>query len=458
MVVNILSGGDKLKIQLDSQLCKELKEKINEHHNFTYEKTANFKFPNNKKDVSAGAYKCICATLARINDLVEHCNNIETEGQFGLCDFLNYTQSLIECINIIGRVYKVEPLYKGVNKNDTSVFHQAGLNNNGNDEKYFTYLRSLCSVHPVETSRHAEYQGNQAEWCPYILTDKSSMLVQFPNVYPDLKDADFVVTIYRNDMKLCKYVPIYIKDLIAYVQKRYQHIRQIIKAINDCNQELIDNYKKKPIPEPGSFTDYISYFNNLQSAITERCGENHSDKTKKWICIMKAHFEDNTMQEKLFAYQEVLKTGIANIHQQLQQMEIDYYFEEEPISYDTSFVKNSYVLEKLDYLQEDFWRLSLDEAVKLAESGGETFNNNRIDNMLSMISDARMNGADDEGLLNITRYIDRQYTITNSEWARIQLKIIEPYFDNIVEFDYHLNDWYLHLQVEIAFWLLSQRS
>lgn len=447
-----------MKIQLDPQLCDKLREKINEHHNFTYEKTADFKFPNSRNEVTAGAYNCICATLDRINDLVEHCNSIEIDGQFGLCDFFNYTQSLIECITIIGKVYKVVPLYKGVDKNDTSVFHQCGLNNDGNDEKYFTYLRSLCSVHPVETSRHKEYQGNQAEWCPYILSGKSSMLVRFPNVYPELKDADFVVTVYRNDLKLCKYVPIHVKELIAYVQKRYQHINEVIKAITDYNQKLIDSFKKKPISEPESFTDYVSYLNNLQNAITERCGENHTDKTKEWICIIKAHFEDETMQENLLTYQEALKTGIAIIHQHLQQMGIDYYFEEEPISYDTRFIKNGYALEKLGYLQEDFWRLSFDEAIKLAENGGEPFSNDRIDDMLSIISNARMNGADDEDLMDISKEIDQQYTTTNSEWARIQLKIIEPYFDNVVVFDYHLNDWYLHLQIEIAFWLISQRS
>ena len=422
-----------MKIRLDTQLCDKLRKKINEHHNFTYEKTAAFKFPNSKNEVTAGAYNCICATLDRINDLVKHCNSIEIEGQFGLCDFLNYTQSLIECITIIGKAYKVVPLYKGADKNDTSVFHQAGLNNDGNDEKYFTYLRSLCSVHPVETSRHKAYQGNQAEWCPYILSGKSSMLTKFLNVYPDLEDADFVVTVYRNDLKCSKYVPIHVK-------------------------ELIDNFKKKPIPKPENFTDYVSYLNSLQTAITERCGENYADKTKEWICIINAHFENDEMQEKLLAYQETLKTGISSVHQHLLQMGIDYYFEEEPISYDTRFVKSGYALEKLGYLQEDFWGLSFYEAIKLTESSGEPFCNERIDTMLSIISDARMNGADEEDLMDIAREIDHRYTTTNSEWARIQLKIIEPYFDNIVEFDYHLNDWYLHLQVEIAFWLISQRS
>lgn len=447
-----------MKIQLDSQITVDLREKINEHHNISYEKDADFKFPNNKNTVTASAYNCICATLDRISDLVQHCNSIEIEGQFGLCDFLNYSQSLIECITILGKIYKVEAPYKGVNKNDISVFQQAGLTGNGNDEKYFTYLRSLCSVHPVETSRHPEYQGDQAEWCPYISSGKHSMLVRFAPLSSELENADFVVTVYRNDVELSKYVPIHVDKLIEYVQKRYLHINDIIIAVEKYNSEIIERLRNKKIPLPEAFDDYILYLNSLQAAITERCGKNHSDKTKEWVCIFKAHFENEIMQNSLIKYQKALKQGISIIHKKLQNMEINHYFEEEPISYDRHFIKNGYALEKLSYLQQDFWRLSFEDAIILAENGGEPFENSRINNMLCMISYARENGAENGGLEDVARYIDSKYSTTNSEWARIQLKIIEPYFDNVVEFDYGLNDWYLHLQIEIAFWLISERS
>ena len=232
----------------------------------------------------------------------------------------------------------------------------------------------------------------------------------------------------------------------------------ITKEIDNYNQNLIDKYKMKPILEPENFDDYTSYLSNLQNAIIERCGEEHSEKTKEWICIMKAHFADEDMQEKLIAYQEALKNGISIIHKNLQQMNIDFYFEEEPISRDTTFVKNSYALGKLAYLEEHFWGLSLEEAIELAESGGESFCNARIDNMLSIISEAVKNSESNEEIEDIARNIDLHYGTSNSEWARIQLKIIEPYFDNVVVFDYHMNDWFLHLQVEIAFWLVAQRK
>lgn len=446
-----------MKIHLNPQLSAALRAKINEHHNFSYEKTADFSFPKSKGKVHAQAYNCICATLDRIDDLVTHCNNIKIDSQFGLCDFFNYTQSLIECIKVLGDIYDVPALYKKPNEHDISIFNQPGKDNNGNDEKYFTYLRSLCSVHPVETSRHKEYQGDEAEWCPYITRSKSSPLALLSNRQPELKNADFFATVYRNDEKYSKIVPIRISELIAYVERRYQHIQTIINAVDNYNQTLISNFKSKSIPASDDFTDYITYLENLQKEIVERCGQPNNRKVREWIAVFKAHFKNDEMQRKLVDYQESFKQGIATIHDSLQEMNVDSYCEVEPITYKTDFIPNGYALEKLHYLENDFWGMEEADAYKLVESGGTPYINERIDQMLDIIFFARQNGATMEDLSDIAREIDAQYHTTNSEWARIQLKIIEPYFDNVIEFDYHLNDWYLHLQIEIAFWIISQR-
>lgn len=138
-----------MKIQLDLQLNKRLREKINEINNFSVDKTSDFQFPSDKKGVKreGNAFNCICVALDRIDDLVEHCNNLELtqtkEGTFALCDLFNYGQTLIDCITIIGNVYGI----KYDSTNDLSSFHQNGANGKGNDEKYFKYLRSLmfCS-------------------------------------------------------------------------------------------------------------------------------------------------------------------------------------------------------------------------------------------------------------------------------------------------------------------------
>ena len=57
-----------MRIQLDPQLCDKLREKINEHHNFTYEKTAAFKFPNSRNEVTAGVYTVTAANNPTTGD------------------------------------------------------------------------------------------------------------------------------------------------------------------------------------------------------------------------------------------------------------------------------------------------------------------------------------------------------------------------------------------------------
>lgn len=99
-----------------------------------------------------------------------------------------------------------------------------------------------------------------------------------------------------------------------------------------------------------------------------------------------------------------------------------------------------------------------EEAYKLIEQGGVPFTNDRIRLMLSIISEAQKANLSEVEMMDVARQIDDRFKTTNSEWARIQLKIIEPCFENVVEFDYFLDDWYLHLQIEIAFWCMLKNG
>ena len=132
-----------------------------------YERKAKFKVPGKRGEMEESkAFNCICACLDRIDDLVVHCNDIakNIENIYGLCDILNYGQTLIDCISMIAKIYGVKYNSEG----DISCFKESGLDGKGNDEKFFKYIRSLCSVHPVETAYHPSYQGEQPEWCPWI--------------------------------------------------------------------------------------------------------------------------------------------------------------------------------------------------------------------------------------------------------------------------------------------------
>ena len=85
-----------MKLTLNPELNRRLREKINEWDNFTCEKTSNFKSPEKRgKCINTQAYNCICACLDRIDELVEHCNALELKSLFGLYDIFKDRKSVV---------------------------------------------------------------------------------------------------------------------------------------------------------------------------------------------------------------------------------------------------------------------------------------------------------------------------------------------------------------------------
>ena len=451
--------GGKMKIQLNIQLSKNLREKVNEINNFSFNKTAYFQFPSDKKGSTqeGNAFNCICAALDRIDDLVKHINSLDltqtTEGTFALCDFLNYGQTLIDCITIIGKVYGV----KYESKDDCSCFHQRGNYANGNDEKYFKYLRSLCAVHPLATYAHSEYQGNQPEWCPYINIASSSASRLLVIGAKELKGADYIARVYRNDMEFSKYVPIKVKQLFKYLQNRYNFINNIIQAIEYYNQNQIKRLCNNHILLPDECESYDNYLENLEDEIHIRCGD-LKYIVRTWRAIFMTHFEDSVNETLLDEYKAELKVGIERIRAGLQDMSClndDFSFEaiaEENIPEIEGY---HYEQEKLSYLFPSYAIESENVDFSFISKKSD-LDIKRIDLMLNMIDIAQQRGVTHEDLKEVGRYIDSKLHTTNSEWARIQIKIMEPILGKYIKFDYLLNDWLLYLQTKIAKWLLSR--
>ena len=441
-----------MKLDLNPEISKRLREKINEWHNFTYEKEANFKVPGKKIENTAKAYSCICACMDRIDDLVKHCNEIEIDNVWGLCDIFNYGQTLIDCITRIGRVYEASYDANG----DTSSFRNSTSEGKGNDEKYFKYLRSLCSVHPVDTSQHPIYQGEENEWCPYIIEGRSPLarLGVYGNGW---EDVDFYAVVYGNDMiEINKHIPIYVAEIVNYLRKRYEYIEEIIKAVECYNQNRVGYFKRKEILRPDAFDDYFQYLSNLKLEVKVRCGEESSYIywIKMWQTVEHSHFKDEKMQMFLQEYKVSLKQKILDFHNYLQEMR-----EEDLKSprewYTTSFIKDGYALSKLSYLEAEVD--NADDLDQIARENGDVYRDSSVQLFLETLEKERKNNTSDEELRKIARSIDGKYHVTNSEWARIQLKLIEPCFENVIEFDYFLSDWYLYLQVQIAIWLVNKK-
>ena len=108
-----------MKLTLNPELNRCLREKVNEWNNFTCEKKANFKSPEKKgKPIEMEAFNCICACLDRIDELVAHCNTLELKSLFGLYDIFNYGQTLIDCISMISKIFRMKRrmIYRALTK------------------------------------------------------------------------------------------------------------------------------------------------------------------------------------------------------------------------------------------------------------------------------------------------------------------------------------------------------
>lgn len=451
-----------MKIKLDLQTNHKLREKIYEINNFSFDKIAEFQYPFDKRGnkQKSNAFNCICAALERIDDLVKHCNDLNLtqtqKGTFALYDLFNYGQTLIDCISMIGNIYGI----KYESKNDTSSFNEKGSNGEGNDEKYFKYLRSLCSVHPLATNAHSEYQGNQPEWCPYVNTSKNIGIQLLSYRNEELKNADYVATVYRNDMEFSKYIPIRVNQIFHYIKKRYSFINKIIGAIESYNSSQILELKNKHMLLPTECKTYDDYLKNLEDEIHIRLGC-WEYQARKWRAIFKTHYDDELNEEALFVYKEELKKGITKVHARLQAMD----FLDEDFVCDAIDDRSIEELKEYPYEMEKMCYLLPSYALENRETEDFSFIDEpadldclRMKEMLNIIDTARYNGATHKHLQSIRINLDAKYKTTGAEWARIQLKIMSPVLGKYISFDYFLNDWHLYLQVEIAKWLLLRNE
>lgn len=440
-----------MELNLDPSLNQQLRDILNKRHNFMYEKKAKFEIPGKRREMGElDAFNCICACLDRIDSLVEHCNDIakNIEDIYGLCDILSYGQTFIDCISMIAKIYGVT--YKS--RGDISCFNEKGLDGKGNDEKFFKYIRSLCSVHPVETSYHPSYQGGQPEWCPWISKVESQREIWFFDKYcsEKLREADFVAIVYRNDLKYNKHVYISLKQVFEYLRKRYSYIETIIDEVKKQDEEKISELRNKHMLLPEECKDYDVYLNELKKAIEERCGNSSSWRINEWKTIFSSHFKDHNVEDVLGLYKVELKKGIEKIHISLQNMELDYYFEKEAVDYIMSFIPSEYTysLSKLHYL-EPIWEDEEFSCEKVLSKDKYTGDYSRVVEMLGVVAHIQ-SAMDEVDISVINREIDAKYQPTDAEWARVQLKWLEPYCD--VKFNYKLGDWYLYLQTIIIFW------
>ena len=176
------------KLMLNTYLCGDLRNKVNEYQHYSITKTHSI-----KNDKFTNGWKTICAIMDRIEDTAIYLNEIDLRKTnsrlciFNFYNFMNISASLLDNIKFLAEIYDYD--LSDIDKK-TDIFNQLGSNHLGTDKRYFEYLRSLCSVYPIETNHQKEFLDiyTKVECCPFVILKNETDFKDIINYIEYLKN------------------------------------------------------------------------------------------------------------------------------------------------------------------------------------------------------------------------------------------------------------------------------
>lgn len=320
---------------------------------------------------SYNAWDRTCAAMDRLEDTILYLNSMELgkEGKnrsaFDFYDFINNAFIVIDCIKTIGHIFKIDEKYIAEIEKSTSIFGNK-LGDDCTDQRFFEYIRSLCSVHPLFTNRQKEFlNGSKFHCCPFV-TWKSSLI---------FRDADLTAFIYTsNPNEKTLYLDLYVSQFEQYLAKWIDLIPKVIEAKNKYAEKEYEKLRKEPVKYLSQFNNDISeYLEYLKDEYCKRFDYGNDyifDEYKKIFTITLSDSRNNILLEK---YQNAILYSLSYLRNGLQNMSFDGFdntgikhseewlettlFDELYIlsSYGSKFSQYSYNLEKLYYLCSDHY-------------------------------------------------------------------------------------------------------
>ena len=257
------------QIQIDSYVANILRETINSEKDMYLNRESDIKI--NRKTKKYRSWDLTCAIMDRLDDTVEYLNSLQLNtGEYkksavDFFNFINQATVIIDCVDTLAELFNIS--LEDENQN-TDIFNMSGLNKKGTDKKYFEYIRSICSVHPVDTSYYREiYQESDFECSPFVSWNQNHFW-QDPNF-------DIFAVVYTNEKNEGnKTLKIKISEVFEYIKFRYSLLEKIISEIKKEQESIIISYIETPIKRVSDFGDYTVYLENLKIEEEQRFGTN----------------------------------------------------------------------------------------------------------------------------------------------------------------------------------------
>lgn len=401
------------QIKINTQVLTELRRKINEEQCISYNKEY-YHIVDRKKGKRKvfRAWDKICAVMDRLDDTVDYLNELKLNtgkyrrSAFDFYDFMNNASVVIDCIKELVEIFEVDDSDIKISNN---IFNQYGSDNKGTDERYFEYLRSLCSVHPIETSRHRRYQDNEFECSPYVMWNDGGIWIN--------DDCDLHAVVYTSkDDQYSKRIKIYILQVFEYIKTRVNFIANIIEAIESYHNQVILEFKSSHIKSIDEFDNYIDYLENLDNAGKERFGSEYWSKFDYIINLLKLRLSNSKNKNKVKLYINALIYSVNFEYNALQNM-CYVGFENSGIinskdNYETSLLSELYSLNSRSDEQRKY-----------------SYNFQKIE------------------------YLNYDSGDSNKSWAYVNLKQVSSFLERYVSFEGATGDFEHYALVQVALYL-----
>lgn len=260
------------QMHLDPELIEEFNASLNAHEHISEQISFVEKAFRGKSYWGVPAWDCICACVQRIRSIVGYLNDqvlgkTEHGNAFDFVNFINNTSVMLDSIDMLAGILGVDLEQENTR---TDAFNKPGTNGKGTDKKYFKFLRSLCAVHPVETSRYKNmYHATDIVTCPNLTWVSGSPLEMTWDC--DLHAHAFVNEANSWGEDIC----IRMDQVFSHIKYRYSLLNKIGCAVERYQEAKINEFRKIPVPDRWEGESELAYVERLKRVEEERFGSNN---------------------------------------------------------------------------------------------------------------------------------------------------------------------------------------
>lgn len=273
-----------------------------------------------KIDKTFPARNRITCALEQIENVLDYLNydyefkpTHNQRNAFDFIEFLNCEYIVVHSIDTLAKIFEVSTEDITDNRDCFSGFAYG----DGNDGEVFEYIRSLCAVHPTDTSMHPTvHKAGEFDCCSRIVWDSIGCVDQrdlTAVVYPSEEGGEE------------EYIGIKVEPFILYLNKWISLMDVIKKHIYSFAEGEKERLRGKAILGPESFTNYTEYIDNLHKEYKRRVGEEHEYLFEEYKLAFQIHFDNDKTEKKKECYKAAIKYMFDFLHKQMQEMNKECY-------------------------------------------------------------------------------------------------------------------------------------